>query len=175
VRSLSKFKNIFFLNIHCAHFNSRCALLNYHWILVSNVRFRHLYIVEFELFINHICLFVTILYCTSYEHHHDTEKLNLFSKYVESRDYIFQRVLYSLKQWRPLLTRDAPSNLEILFNNSTTCTVKIQTSEAMCSSHHSTALLLSVKILEIQVYQSIFVSQLSPFEMHIASFLYRLQ
>lgn len=57
--------------------------------------------VEFELFVNHICLFVTILYCTSYEHHHliinFTENSTICSpsiSYIVSLNYIFQCAIF---------------------------------------------------------------------------------
>ncbi len=60
-----------------------------------------IYYVEFVLFVNHICLFVTILYCTSYKHHHwiidFTENSAIYFlniSYIVSLDYIFQCAIF---------------------------------------------------------------------------------
>lgn len=134
-------------------------------------------IVEFELFVNHICLFVTILYCTSYEHHHrlidfiENSAICLLNiGFIVSLDYIFQcAVFIEAMAFSAHSKCTVKFKIIVLFNNWTACTAEYRIwrnryPEACAGATTVPCCFVQKNLcyLEIQLYQSIFVSQLSP-------------
>lgn len=142
--------------------------------------FRYFY-VEFELFVNHICLFVTILYCVimwtpSLIHYFSEIWLNI--NYIVSLDYYFsvhniiQTTTFSVhSRWINTFKVTVVFNYETSYTE--TCTV---TKKIVRISYHDarTTATPVLYYLKIQVYQTIF-PVIVPFQMCTTSCLYRLQ
>lgn len=108
---------------------------------------------------------------------------NLFSLsigYIMSLGWNFFSVQYSLKQWRSLLHQNFKIN--VMSNDATTRTVEYRfwrncCPESTCRSHHSTYCFVckDLVLLGDSSIPKYFCLTVVPYEMHIASFLYRLQ